>query len=264
MMPHSYDIYVPGKSTMKSFLLNGEILMWTVFLNNRNFNVEKASTLLQGTLDWRKKFGLDNLDAWKDVIAKENATGKSYVRGYDKHGHPIVYMKPKYENTKDHDGNIKHLVYTMERAVACAEKTGQGKLTLIIDFDGYSLSNAPPMKTSRETLNILQDHYPERLFRAYLIHTPYIFYGFYQVISPFIDPITKEKIVMLTNAELANPTSRFFVDIDKTVAEKCVGGDDERPFVSASYLSASMQLDYNSVLDAAATTTTSTETAAAN
>lgn len=218
---------------------------------------------MQGTLDWRKKFGLDNIDAWKEVMEKENATGKSYVRGYDKHGHPIVYMKPKYENTKDHDGNIKHLIYTMERAVACGEKMGQGKLTLIIDFDGYSLSNAPPMKTSRETLSILQDHYPERLFRAFLVHTPYIFYGFYSFISPFIDPITKDKIVMLTNAELANPTSRFFVDMDKSVLEKCVGGDDERLFVSATYLNTPMQLDYNAILDTNATTA-STDTAAAN
>jgi len=158
-------------------------------------------------------------------------------------------MKPKHENTNDHDGNIKHLIYTMERAVACAEKTGQGKLTLIIDYEGYSLSNAPPMKTSRETLSILQDHYPERLYRAYCLHTPYVVYGFYQVISPFIDTVTKEKMVMLTNAELNNPNGRLFEAIEKEVLEKGIGGLDERSFVSATYLTAPFHLDYKSILD---------------
>ena len=37
------------------------------------------------------------------------------------------------------------------------------KLIILIDFTGWTLSTAPPMRTSRETLTILQDHFPERL-----------------------------------------------------------------------------------------------------
>jgi len=77
--------------------------------------------------------------------------------------------------------------------------THQQKMVLLIDYDGFSMSNAPPMKTSKATLTILQDHYPERLFRAYVIKPLTIFYGFFKLISPFIDPVTKAKIVMITN-----------------------------------------------------------------
>lgn len=44
-------------------------------------------------------------------MAKENSTGKVYMSGFDKQGRPIMIMRPRLENTFDHDGNIKHLVY---------------------------------------------------------------------------------------------------------------------------------------------------------
>lgn len=158
--------------------------------------------MLRATLQWRKDFGLADIHSpsWKDIIQFENETGKIYVRGFDKEGHVILYMKPRNENSKSYEGNLKHVVWNLEKAIACSETTThQQKIVLIIDYDGFSISNAPPMKTSKATLSILQDHYPERLFRAYVIRPLTLFYGFYKLISPFIDPVTKAKIVMLTN-----------------------------------------------------------------
>lgn len=50
-----------------------------------------------------------------DVIAKENSTGKVYVSGFDRQGRPILVMRPREENTQDHDGNIKHIVYQVQQ-----------------------------------------------------------------------------------------------------------------------------------------------------
>lgn len=129
--------------------------------------------------------GLSNFrEEWNEAMQVENATGTRYVRGFDKNDHPILVMRPKNENTNNHEGNIRNLVYTMEHAKACMAKTGVEKLCLVIDYDGYSIFNAPPMKTSREVLSILQDHYPELI--AFV--PQWFFYGFYRIISPFIDP----------------------------------------------------------------------------
>lgn len=221
------------------------------YLRARNFNLDKAKAMLENTLKWREEFGLKKLHAgeWKETIELENATGKTYVRGFDKHGHVLMYMKPGLENTNNHDGNMKHLVYSMERAVACLEKRGSERLSLIIDYDGFSLYNSPPMKTSHETLTILQDHYPERLFRAYCVRPPYVFYGFFKMVSPFIDSVTRNKICMLTNSEMGKADNQLFHDADKSILESCVGGDDSRPFESAKYLRGAWDRDFLAILN---------------
>ena len=105
--------------------------------------------------------------------------------------------------------------------------------------------NAPPFKTSMETLNILQNHYPERLKRAFCIRPPFIFNAFWTMISPFIDPVTKDKIQMVNDP--VNTILEKYVDMRKI--EKEIGGMDERKFDSKLYLAADFSIDYLTLLD---------------
>ncbi len=43
-------------------------------------------------------------------------------------------------------------------------------------------------------MNILQTHYPERLGGALILNVPFILNAFFKIISPFIDPITRNKM----------------------------------------------------------------------
>jgi hypothetical protein len=66
---------------------------------------------------------------------------------------------------------------------------GITKLNWLVDFEGYSMMNAPPAKTSLETLHILQNHYPERLGAAICYHAPRIF-SITWMVSAWLHPLT--------------------------------------------------------------------------
>lgn len=43
-------------------------------------------------------------------------------------------------------------------------------------------------------LNILQTHYPERLAASLILNVPFLLHAFYKMISPLIDPVTRNKM----------------------------------------------------------------------
>lgn len=48
---------------------------------------------------------------------------------------------------------------------------------------------------------VLQQHYPERLGELWFLNAPFIFWGLWRVVSPFIHQATKEKIKFLSGKE---------------------------------------------------------------
>jgi hypothetical protein len=108
------------------------------YLRARKWDSSLALPMLKSTIIWRRQYNVPSVHRPDDVIAVENSTGKMYCRGFDRHGHALIYMKPREENTFDHDGNIRHLVFTLEKAVACLLARGGDaeKISLVIDYSG--------------------------------------------------------------------------------------------------------------------------------
>lgn len=178
----------------------------------------------------------------REILRLETSTGKIYSRGYDFEGRALVHMTPALENTNNELNNMRHLVWNLEKAVACtARRSAQlhgtvlEKINLLIDYEAFKLKNAPPMSTTRYTLDILQKHYPERMKHAYILNPPFVFRAFWAVIKSFVDPVTKDKIVFCSGKEgQAKLTDKV---TEKSKLEKrCYGSDPEiRPFDSNEY-----------------------------
>lgn len=196
------------------------------YLRARNWNVNKAVKMLKATLKWRTEYKPEEI-RWGD-IAKEAETGKIYRASYkDKHGRPVLVMRPRCQNTKSTKGQIKYLVYCMENAILDLPQD-QEQMVWLIDFHGFSMSNIS-IKVTRETAHVLQEYYPERLGVAILYDPPKIFEPFWTVAKPFLEPKTVAKVKFVYSD---NPITMSIMDnlFDMEAVESTFGGKDDTGF----------------------------------
>lgn len=81
-------------------------------------------------------------------------------------------------------------------AFACTERRTSGIIGTVnvsVDFKDFIKWNFV-----REMLEMLKDHYPERLHRVFLVDAPVVFRALWSLIKPFVDPVTKTKFQFVT------------------------------------------------------------------
>ncbi|XP_071733915.1 uncharacterized protein [Rutidosis leptorrhynchoides] len=162
------------------------------YLEARNWNVEKAKKMLEETLVWRSTYKPEEI-RWHE-IASEGETGKVFRSNFrDRFGRTVLIMRPGLQNTTGMENQIKHLVYLIENAILNLPE-GHEEMVWMIDFTGWSFSASVPIKTARETINILQNHYPQRLALAFLYSPPRVFEAFWKIVKYFLDPKTFQKV----------------------------------------------------------------------
>ncbi|KAI8883580.1 CRAL/TRIO domain-containing protein [Backusella circina FSU 941] len=184
------------------------------YMRARKWNYEAAKTMLENTIHWRRDFKPDMLDA--EYIRPEAETGKMYYSGFDNTGKPLWIMKPRYENSKDSERQVKHIVFCLERGIRLMPNQVE-KISIVVDFKDSTVSNNANVATCKKFLDILGNHYPERLGVAYLVNgkkriymvfmhllffflAPWFFMTTFKIISPFMDPVTRDKIKFIDDS----------------------------------------------------------------
>ncbi|XP_051118427.1 uncharacterized protein LOC127242777 [Andrographis paniculata] len=201
------------------------------YLRARNWNVKKAVKMLKASLKWRLEYKPDEI-RWDDVAA-EAETGKIYRSSYkDKHGRPVLVMRPRCQNSKSITGQMKYLVYCMENAIVNLSD-GEEQMVWLIDFHGFNMSHIS-IKVTRETAHVLQDRYPERLGLAILYDPPKIFEPFWMIAKPFLEPKTANK-VKFVYADDPNSSKIMEKIFDMELVESAFGGKDAAEFDIVKY-----------------------------
>ncbi|RFU75391.1 hypothetical protein TARUN_6840 [Trichoderma arundinaceum] len=163
------------------------------YLRATKWSVDDAAKRLLSTLAWRREYGIDEFTP--EHISPEQETGKQIILGFDRQGRPCQYLNPGRQNTDASPRQIQHLFYMVERVVDMMPP-GVEMLSLMINFkpSKQRQNTSVPVSMAREVLHILQNHYPERLGKALIINVPWLVQGFFKIITPFIDPVTREKL----------------------------------------------------------------------
>lgn len=136
------------------------------YLRATTWDVNNAIKRLRTTLIWRREYGITS-KLTSEYVSAENETGKQWLLGYDIAGRSCHYLNPSRQNTPRSDHQIEHLVFMMERAIDILPP-GQESLALLMNFAETKSGQGASIQQGRQTLYILQNHYPERLGKALL------------------------------------------------------------------------------------------------
>ncbi len=160
------------------------------FLIARNNDISKATELLTANIQWRAA----NVPVTKASCITEIKKGKLYHYGYDKENHPLlVYTTTKhFNNDRDIDEVVRMATWWIEKLVKelPSDKT---KYTLLIDRTGQTNENSD-VELVRAVGKILQDNYPERLYRCIVYPSGLVFWSLWNIIKWFLDPVTQAKV----------------------------------------------------------------------
>ncbi|KAJ1036554.1 hypothetical protein NDA13_000086 [Ustilago tritici] len=166
------------------------------YLRAAKGDLQNAKKRLQSTLEWRRSFKPDLIPP--SSVAHEAETGKQVVSGFDNEGRPLIYLRPARENTCPSNDQVRYLVYTLERAIDMMPQ-GVENYAIVIDYKSATSQSNPSLSTARTVANILQNHYVERLGKAFIVNVPWFINAFFSAVTPFLDPVTKEKIKFNAN-----------------------------------------------------------------
>ncbi|KEH29319.1 patellin-like protein [Medicago truncatula] len=185
------------------------------FLRARDFKVKEAFTMIKQTVLWRKEFGVEALlqedlgTDWDKVV---------FTDGTDKEGHPVYYNvfgefedKDLYQKTfSDEEKRTKFVrwwIQSLEKSVRKLDFAPSGISTLVQIND---LKNSPGLlgkkelrQSIKQTLQLLQDNYPEFVAKQIFINVPWWYLAFSRMISPFLTQRTKSKFVFAGSSKSA-------------------------------------------------------------
>lgn len=124
---------------------------------------------------------------------------------------PVLILRKKGEafDREDFEDYRRAFFFTLDCTAKFADKglgstaatyEQKGQWVIVMDMLGYSSKNSPPLGVSMETLRIFQHHFPERAKRIIVLDAPRTFNFLWRMLSPFIDPVTREKFLFTSRS----------------------------------------------------------------
>ena len=166
------------------------------FLIANKFDPKKALKQLTETMEWRNKVKPGEVKAQDCRVAYNQGTWVSC--GKSKVGNPITKVLSSRWRPSEYDINEHTNLVCFELETAVREmKDGSYQFIVIFDMAGWSMKHTS-MKMIANMISILQNYYPERLNKAFLVNTPYLFNVAWKVIKLWLDPRTAAKVFSST------------------------------------------------------------------
>ncbi|KAG0207661.1 hypothetical protein BGX28_001179 [Mortierella sp. GBA30] len=177
------------------------------FLRARKWNVTNGMNMILKAFKWRleddieevKSKSEDELDEKYRGFRLQMEMGKSYVHGTDKMGRPVVYINVRMHKPADQDPKAleKFTIYVMETGRLMIQPPVE-TACLIFDMTGFSLANMD-YNFVKFLVQCFEAYYPESLGVLVIHKAPFVFWGVWKIIEPWLDPVVASKIRFTRN-----------------------------------------------------------------
>lgn len=153
------------------------------FIINNDGNIKHACKQCIETLEWRKKFGVNEIT--EDNVRMEYLINSScYLHGRDLDGKLIFMFKSKWHTrgSKNMDDLKRCLLYWIERAF---RESKNEKITVIFDMMDTGMSNID-LEFTKLIINIFKQFYPNSLNWILIYDMPWIMNATFQIIKKLL------------------------------------------------------------------------------
>lgn len=143
-------------------------------------------------------------ESFRSMIKNDLDRQPMLVRGHDLSNRAILIKFPRISTETDVEAYVMAHIYVAERAMASTEILSRGKeekIIVVFDFADYSSSCKPPLSAMRLLVPLLQTNYPERVDHIVIVEPSFWMRAVFKLLSPFMDPHTMEKIVLVNGEE---------------------------------------------------------------
>ena len=179
-------------------------ILWTGFFVARRGNVGQAAHILTDSLAWREASGADVRLLNKDGSAKarEERVKRMYpyaLHGTDTRGHVVQLERAAFcdigamKDDRRVEDLLQNHVYQNDKCL-----TRSPKRLVIMDLAGIGSRHLTKSSYAliKSIISIDQRHYPETLYKMYLVNSPWILTAAFAIIKQWLDPITLSKIII--------------------------------------------------------------------
>ncbi|GJJ67673.1 hypothetical protein EMPS_00019 [Entomortierella parvispora] len=179
------------------------------FIRARKWNTINALNMMFKAFKWRLdedipavKYSTDEeLNALYPKFYEQLESGKFFIHGTDKEGRIVAYLNVRLHYPNDQPAKTleKLTVYVMEAGRVLVQYPVE-TVCLVFDLTGFSLSNMD-FAMVKYLVTVFEAYYPESLGRIIIHGAPFVFWGVWKVIQPWLDPVVAAKVVFTRKDE---------------------------------------------------------------
>ncbi|KAM3129449.1 hypothetical protein pb186bvf_018441 [Paramecium bursaria] len=174
-----------------------ENLLWTRsqvlrFLQANNFKHQQTLQTMKQYEEYRKTLPIP----FDEEVQKFLNSGIIYIQGRDRRYRPLIVLNAYLINFQQMSFEVqtKGLIYLLEFIVEKMMIPGKiENWVIIIDFNGQGIMSLH-INALKQMMANLQNNFRSRLYKMFLLNTTMMFKVTWNLISPFLDEITKQKI----------------------------------------------------------------------